>query len=88
MTAIDKLIAPTQELQAKVQLPPGESSAKLLDRVAAGLLRRLASRNTADSPTEPHEMPPDGDESIDIEATEVPSPGLIQIANDSDPDDS
>lgn len=44
MNAVDKLINPSTEIQAKAKLPPGETSEKLLDRVAEGLARRLSSK--------------------------------------------
>jgi len=57
MNAVDKLIAPTQELQAKVTLPQGESNEKLLDRLAEGLVRRLTPK-TSDPPID---VTPDSD---------------------------
>lgn len=84
MNAVDKLIAPTQELEAKVTLPQGESSEKLLDRLAEGLVRRLTP-STSGSASERAALPPGEDDSIDIEATEVPLPKLSPSSDDKDP---
>ena len=72
MNAVDKLIAPTQELEAKVTLPAGESSEKLLDRLAEGLVRRLAPNTSGPTPS-PTSLPSDVGDSIDIEVVEVVS---------------
>ena len=84
MNAVDKLIAPIQEVEAKVKLPPGESSEKLLDRLAEGLVRRLTPK-TSDSPTEKPVLPVDRGESIDIKAVEISSQKTSPTSNDTDP---
>lgn len=87
MNAVDKLIAPTQELEAKVTLPQGESSEKLLDRLAEGLVRRLTP-STSGSTSERTALPLGEDDSIDIEATEVRPSETSQTEDDTDPDAS
>ena len=87
MNAVDKLIAPTQELEAKVTLPQGESSEKLLDRLAEGLVRRLTPRSAAsDPPSEQSVLPAGEEDSIDIQATEVVPLKQSPTTNDKDPD--
>ncbi len=88
MNAVDKLIAPTQEVAAKVTLPQGESSEKLLDRLAEGLVRRLTPRPEPDVSSEQSVLRSGDDESIDIEATVVPPPDSTPSTTDNDPDDS
>ena len=85
MADVDKLIAPPQELVAKVTLPAGESSERLLDRVAARLAQRLASNSSKTAVSLPELPAGEADDTyIDIDSQEVSSE-KPQTEPDTDP---